>query len=84
MGIDPLLLHHRNWDAKRVKLLTVEIRPKWVRRGGVRRELKNRGKGMKGRVDSMGIVTFISEVLSKIKPTESLIFSKSVEHKNRN
>ena len=56
-----------------------------LRRGGDRRELKNRGKGMKGRVDkSMGIVTLIPEALTKIKPTETLIFSKRATHKKRN
>ena len=34
---------------------------------------------MKGRVDkSMGMVTLIAENLAKIKPTESLIFTKRV------
>ena len=33
---------------------------------------------MKGRLNkSMGIVTLITEVLAKIKPTEPLIFDKS-------
>ena len=40
---------------------------------------------MKGRVDkSMGIVTFIGEVLAKIKYTETLIFTKCAGRKKRN
>ena len=51
----------------------------------MRRELKNRGKGMKGGVDkSMGIVTLITETLTKIKPTVSLIFAKREVCKKRN
>ncbi len=56
-----------------------------LRRGGARRELKKRGMGMNGRLDkSMGIVTLIPEVLTKIKPTDHLIFSKRVSRKKRN
>ena len=48
-----------------------------VRRGGDRRELKKRGRGMKGRVDkSRGIVTLIPETLSKINPKEPFRFVK--------
>jgi hypothetical protein len=47
-----------------------------------RRELKNRGRGMKGLVDkSIGIVTRITEVLVKIKTTEPLRLSKSEDRK---
>ena len=53
-----------------------------VRSGVGRRELKNRGRGMKGRVDkSMGIVTLIDESLDKINPTESSRFTKCVPSK---
>ena len=39
---------------------------------------------MKGRVEkSMGTVPLIVEVLVKIKPTESLKFTKCVTHKKR-
>ena len=56
-----------------------------VRRGGARRELKKRGRGMKDRVDkSMGIVTLIAEVLTKINPTESLRLVKRAAHRKRN
>ncbi len=51
------------------------------RRGGARRELKNRGRGMKDRTDkSMGIVTLIPQALAKIKPTEPLRFTKGAAH----
>jgi hypothetical protein len=47
-----------------------------LRRGLGRRELKERGRGMKDRVDkSMGIATIIAEALAKIKPTEPLRFA---------
>jgi len=40
---------------------------------------------MKDRVDkSMGIVTHITEALTKIKSTESLRFDKCADHKKRN
>ena len=40
---------------------------------------------MKGRVDKpMGIVTLITEVLVKIKPTDPLIFVKRTVRKKRN
>ena len=55
-----------------------------LRRGGVRRGLKKRGKGMKGHVNNLGIVTLIVEVLTKINPTESLIFAKRSTCTKRN
>ena len=49
-----------------------EIR-KGVRRGGARRERKNRGRGMIDLVDkSRGIVNLITEAMAKIKPTDPL------------
>ena len=61
-----------------LRQIVPEIRPKMddLRRGGTRRELKKRGRGMKDRVDkSMGIVTFIVETSVKMKPTETLRFT---------
>ena len=67
-----------NMNTHHVSLRQIvpEIRPKMddLRRGGTRRELKKRGRGMKDRVDkSMGIVTRITEALTRIKPTEPLV-----------
>ena len=48
-----------------------------VSRGGARRELKKRGRGMKDHVEkSMRIVTLIQDALVKINPTDPLRFSK--------
>ncbi len=47
--------------------------------------LKNRGRGVKDHVDkSMRIVTHITEVLGRIKPTESLRLVMCEAHKKRN
>ncbi len=49
----------------------------WLRRGSTRRELKQRGRGIKGRVDkSMGIVTLIAEGLARSRPTKPLRLAK--------
>jgi hypothetical protein len=46
-----------------------------VRRGGVRRERKKRGRGMKDREDtSMGIVTLIVKILGGVKETKLIRF----------
>jgi hypothetical protein len=61
------------------------VSEKRLRRGGTRRELKRRGKGMKDHVDkSMGIETLIAEVLAGIKPTESLRLANREARKKRN
>ena len=40
--------------------------------GGIRRELRNRGRGIQDHVDkSMGIVILITEISTKINSTES-------------
>ena len=53
-----------------------------VRRGDGRRELTKRGRGMKDSVHkSMGIVTLMTESLTKINPTESLRLDSSQETK---
>jgi hypothetical protein len=57
-----------------LRQIVVEIRIELgVRRGGDRRELKKRGRGMKDRLDkSMGIVTLIVEDLAKNQSYRSL------------
>jgi hypothetical protein len=58
---------------------------KELRRGAGRRELKKRGRGMKGHVyKSIGIVTLIIEDLAKINRTESLRFVKRAARRKRN
>ena len=56
-----------------LKQIAVEKKTKdGLRRGVVRRELKNRGNGMKGRVDkSIGIVTLITSGNSPVKILDS-------------
>jgi hypothetical protein len=74
-------------NAQHVPLrqIVVSIEPEMEqRRGGARRELKKRGRGMKDRVDkSMGIVTLIAEALAKINPTEPFRFAKRAARKKR-
>jgi hypothetical protein len=58
------IMYHGTWCVLCWKPDCSGIKTKdWLRRGGTRRELKKRGRGMKDRVDkSMGIVTRIARL----------------------
>ena len=75
---------HRG-EAMHHVTLRQNITREGLRRGAGRRELKKRGRGMKGRVDkSIGIVTLIAEALAKINPTVTLRVVKRAARRKRN